>query len=122
MLLGGDAPDRAGALLAAATATYADLGAAWWVDRAAADAHRMGLTRPARRRAPAVTGWDALTHTEHIVVAAIEDGLSNAATAERMGISKRTVEAHLRSVFGKLGVQSRLELALRAAAERRTGA
>ena len=31
--------------------------------------------------------------------------------AEQLGISKRTVDAHLEHIFGKLGISSRVQLA-----------
>ena len=71
-----------------------------------------------RRRRPA-TGWPALTPTELRVARAVTDGLSNPQIAERMFISRRTVATHLTSIFRKLGVSSRAELA--AVAVRRDG-
>jgi DNA-binding NarL/FixJ family response regulator len=41
----------------------------------------------------------------------VADGLSNPQIAERMFISRRTVTTHLSSIFRKLGVSSRAELA-----------
>jgi predicted ATPase/DNA-binding CsgD family transcriptional regulator len=71
-----------------------------------------------RRRRPA-TGWAALTPTELRVARAVADGLSNPQIAERMFISRRTAATHLTSIFRKLGISSRAELA--AAAVRRDG-
>jgi DNA-binding CsgD family transcriptional regulator len=71
-----------------------------------------------RRRRPA-TGWPALTPTELRVARAVTDGLSNPQIAERMFISRRTVATHLTSIFRKLGISSRAELA--AVAVRRDG-
>ncbi len=71
-----------------------------------------------RRRRPA-TGWAALTPTELRVTRAVADGLSNPQIAERMFISRRTVATHLTSIFRKLGISSRAELA--AVAVRRDG-
>jgi DNA-binding CsgD family transcriptional regulator len=39
-------------------------------------------------------------------------GQSNSQVAARLGISRRTVEAHLRSIYQKVGVSSRLALAV----------
>lgn len=58
-----------------------------------------------------------LTPREHEVVEAIADGLSNRDIASRFGISQQTVKHHLTSIFSKMGVSSRLELALLAVRE-----
>jgi DNA-binding NarL/FixJ family response regulator len=49
------------------------------------------------------------------VAQAVADGLSNPQIAARMFISRRTVTTHLTSIFRKLGISSRAELAARAA-------
>jgi predicted ATPase/DNA-binding CsgD family transcriptional regulator len=67
-----------------------------------------------RRRRPS-RGWASLTPTELTVARAVADGLSNPQIAERMFISRRTVTTHLTSIFRKLGVSSRAELAAMAA-------
>jgi DNA-binding CsgD family transcriptional regulator len=71
-----------------------------------------------RRRRPD-RGWASLTPTELTVARAVADGLSNPQIAGRMFISRRTVATHLTSIFRKLGVSSRAELA--ATAARRSG-
>jgi non-specific serine/threonine protein kinase len=48
-----------------------------------------------------------LTSREIDVLQLVADGLSNAEIAERLVLSERTVHAHLRSIFDKLGVNSR---------------
>jgi DNA-binding CsgD family transcriptional regulator len=48
-----------------------------------------------------------LTAREIDVLHLVADGLSNAEIADRLVLSKRTVHAHLRSIFDKLGVNSR---------------
>jgi DNA-binding NarL/FixJ family response regulator len=45
------------------------------------------------------------------VALAIAEGLSNPQIAARMFISRRTVTTHLTSIFRKLGISSRAELA-----------
>lgn len=45
------------------------------------------------------------------MAAAVADGLSNPQIASRMFISRRTVTTHLSSIFRKLGISSRAELA-----------
>jgi ATP/maltotriose-dependent transcriptional regulator MalT len=48
-----------------------------------------------------------LTERELAVLRLLALGLSNDAIATRLSISPRTVHAHLRSVFDKLGVATR---------------
>jgi DNA-binding NarL/FixJ family response regulator len=54
------------------------------------------------------------------VVAAVVTGLSNKDIARQFAISEQTVKHHLTRVYGKLGVTSRLELALLAIQRRLT--
>jgi two-component system nitrate/nitrite response regulator NarL len=56
--------------------------------------------------------FDLLTHREIDVVTMLSEGLSNKSIASMLNISERTVKAHLTSVFQKLEVQDRLQLAL----------
>jgi DNA-binding CsgD family transcriptional regulator len=57
-----------------------------------------------------VSGWDSLTETEHTVASMVAEGLSNQEVANRMFISRHTVDFHLRHIFGKLGIDSRVVL------------
>ena len=82
----------------------------------------VGEVAPARRRPgprgrsgprpqrPAV-GWPSLTDAELAVVRLAAEGLTNAQVADRLYLSRYTVETHLKHVFAKLGVESRAELA-----------
>ena len=53
-----------------------------------------------------------LTRRELDIVAAIVEGAPNRDIAAQLGMSEQTVKNHLSHVFDKLGVSSRLELAL----------
>ena len=55
----------------------------------------------------------ALSRREREVVGAVVDGLDTRAITERLFISRHTVQDHLKSVFGKIGIHSRRELAAR---------
>jgi DNA-binding NarL/FixJ family response regulator len=53
-----------------------------------------------------------LTGREREVLDLVRQGLANKAIARRLGISERTVKAHLGSVFQRLGVTDRTQAAL----------
>ena len=55
---------------------------------------------------------DELTYREKEVLALLAQGLTNKAIAQMLFLSVRTVEAHLRSIYGKLAVASRTEAAI----------
>jgi DNA-binding NarL/FixJ family response regulator len=53
-----------------------------------------------------------LTDREREVLLMVRDGLPNKSIARRLGISERTVKAHLTNVFQRLGVTDRTQAAL----------
>ncbi len=55
---------------------------------------------------------DRLTLKERVVATLVWEGLTNRDIAGRIHTSEQVVKNHLRSAFDKLGVWSRLELAL----------
>jgi len=55
---------------------------------------------------------DRLTSKERVVATLVWEGHTNKEIAARIGTSEQVVKNHLRSAFDKLGVWSRLELAL----------
>jgi DNA-binding CsgD family transcriptional regulator len=65
------------------------------------------------------SGWDSLTDTERRVTDLVAQGLSNRQVANRVFLSTHTVAFHLRHIFWKLGIGSRVQLA-RIAAEQGT--
>ena len=60
------------------------------------------VSRLLRRASHVVTGFDALTAREREVLALMAEGRSNGAIGETLFLSKKTVEAHVRSIFVKL--------------------
>lgn len=62
--------------------------------------------------APAPWQHDRLTERENAVALRAAHGDSNADIAGELGITERTVKAHLSAAFEKLGVSDRLQLAL----------
>ena len=74
------------------------------------------VRRAAAASPPAPTGatpdpLKVLTTGERRVVDLVAEGLSNGAIAERLYVSRYTVESHLKHVFTKLALRSRVELA-----------
>jgi DNA-binding CsgD family transcriptional regulator len=62
-------------------------------------------------------GWSSLTRTEHAVAGLVAEGMTNAEAAARLILSPHTIDYHLRQVFRKLDVHSRVEMT-RAVVER----
>jgi DNA-binding CsgD family transcriptional regulator len=58
-----------------------------------------------------MTGWTDLTDTERTVAELVARGMTNKQAGRVMFLSRHTVDYHLRRVFKKLGVNSRVELA-----------
>jgi DNA-binding CsgD family transcriptional regulator len=50
---------------------------------------------------------DGLTAREIEILRRVTSGLTNRQLASELGVSTRTIDAHLRSVYAKLGVKSR---------------
>jgi DNA-binding CsgD family transcriptional regulator len=107
---------------AAAETAFAEITSMW---RSARAVHRLAwLTGWAPRHAPslpmaidetrrAVTGSPdpQVSPREREVARLIADGLSNRAIAVRLGLSERTIEAHVEHMLRKLGFRSRAKVA-----------
>jgi DNA-binding CsgD family transcriptional regulator len=99
--------------LKAASGGYRRLGAGRDEARTRWQLRQLGIRRrhwstPADRPA---AGWHGLTDAEQAVACLVAEGLTNRQIAARMYISAHTVAHHLRQVFPKLGITSRVELA-----------
>jgi DNA-binding NarL/FixJ family response regulator len=86
---------------------FEQLGAPTWAQQASSELVRVGP----RRRAP-----DELTATELRVAGLAAAGMTNREVAQVTYMSAKTVEAHLASVYRKLGIHSRAQLGARVAA------
>jgi len=93
--------------LRAALVAFEQVGALPWAERARHELRATGETVRRRDEASSTT----LTHQERQVAEIVADGATNREAASMLFISPRTVEYHLRSVFSKLGISSRTELA-----------
>jgi DNA-binding CsgD family transcriptional regulator len=100
---------------------YAAVGAEWDILRTESLLRPYGLRRTRARQQRPTSGWAALTPKELAIAQLVADGLPNPDIAARMFLSRRTVEVHVSHILTKLGVRSRLEIAL-AAADRAAGA
>jgi DNA-binding CsgD family transcriptional regulator len=58
-----------------------------------------------------VSGWQSLTDTERAASELVAQGLNNRQVADQMYISVHTVAFHMRQIFRKLNIGSRVELA-----------
>ena len=97
---------EARAELLEALAGFERLGAALWIDRARAELAASG--EHARRRD---SGGEELTAQELQVALLVAGGATNREAATSLFVSPKTIEAHLGSIYRKLGLRSRSELA-----------
>jgi DNA-binding NarL/FixJ family response regulator len=96
-----------------------DLGPARTAARQALDeATRLGMPGPAAsasalltRAREATRARDPLTVREREIADLVAAALTNRQIADRLVLSERTVESHVRSVLAKLGVANRTEIA-----------
>ena len=91
----------------AALATFEAYRSEPLAERARAELRATGET--ARKRDPSTI--DQLTPQELQIARFVASGLSNKEVAAQLFLSPRTVDAHLRKVFTKLGITSRTQLA-----------
>ena len=85
-----------------------------WVGRESVDDLLQLLKELKEPAAPRRKEKFGLTPRELDIVSAIVNGSSNRTIATQFSISEQTVKNHLSSIFDKMGVSTRLELALKA--------
>ena len=93
--------------LAAASKIFDRLDARPWADRARSELRATGARTPTPQR----TALSELTPQEMQVAVSVGEGNSNRETAAHLFISPKTVEYHLSSIYQKLGLHSRTQLA-----------
>ena len=86
---------------------FDDYGALRRRSQAARELRRLGH----RVLRPAAATPDGLTAREREIAELIAAGRTNREVAEQLVLSTRTIEAHVRNIYAKLGVRSRVELA-----------
>ena len=101
--------------LRSALATFEQLEARPWADRARAELAATG--ERVRKRDPFAV--ETLTPQELQVALVVAQGATNKEAAAALFVSPNTIEAQLSSVYRKLGLRSRTELAGRFAREGR---
>lgn len=89
---------------------YAQAGAAWDAGRVRGRLRAQGVRRRLVSTDRPESGWEAMTDSELAVARLVAQGLTNREAAERLFVSPHTVNSHLRRVFAKLGINSRVEL------------
>ena len=118
MLAGAETAASAGATGAVERAIDAALhfdlcGARRDAERARRLVRRLGATPPQPHRRRARRDQGALGGRELEVAQLVAEGLTNAAIAERLFLSPRTVTSHLDHIYTRLGIRSRAALARR---------
>ncbi|MFE1231838.1 LuxR C-terminal-related transcriptional regulator [Streptomyces sp. NPDC058745] len=100
-------PVEARAPLSDALVTFERASAGVWADQARAELRAtggaVGGTGP-------VGAAGELTPQQQRIAGLVADGATNREIADRLSLSPRTVDHHLRNVFARLGVRSRVEL------------
>jgi DNA-binding NarL/FixJ family response regulator len=100
-------PQAAQAEAQIALTTFEDLGAEHEANAAAALLRELGVK--AARAGPKNVG--ILTRRETEVLTLLGQGLSNPEIAQRLYVSRKTVEHHVARVLSKLGLRNRAEAA-----------
>ncbi|MDT0541475.1 MULTISPECIES: AAA family ATPase [Streptomyces] len=111
-LLAAGRKRQAAAALTQARDTFAESGAHAEAARVrrALEGAGAGSRRAVTKQRP-VQGWEALTASEKKVARLVAEGHTNRSAADLLVVSPHTVNTHLTSVFQKLSINSRVQLA-----------
>lgn len=100
-------PGRAREHLYNALETFERFGARLWVRQTRAELRAIGTAE----RGPDPVSTSELTAQQQQIARLVAEGATNREVAAHMFISPRTVEHHLRGIFRKLNIRSRVDLA-----------
>ena len=115
--------DAGVAVLRAAEVELAELGAIASRDEARRELRRLGARSETRGRVAAGdTGMASLSTREREVAELVHDRKTNKLIAADLFLSEKTIESHLRNIFFKLDVSSRVEVARAVDREHRVSA
>jgi ATP/maltotriose-dependent transcriptional regulator MalT len=105
--------ERAAAELEHAAAAFELVGAIRYREETERELRKLGRRRYRRTRSaePGGTAIDSLTQRELQIAQLIVDDKTNPQIAAALFLSPKTVETHIRNIFHKLGVSSRLQIA-----------
>ena len=99
----------------AGLAIFERLGSRRDADRAAALLRSLGVTVRTGAGTDGRGALEMLSRREREVVPLLAEGLSNAEIAKRLFVTPKTIEHHVTSILGKLGLRTRTEVAVWAA-------
>lgn len=105
--------DQAREVLKQAANDLDERGAVRFRDAAERELRQLGerIHRRSRPASPDGSGVESLTERELEIARCIVDRRTNREIAEELFLSPKTVETHIRNIFGKLGADSRVEVA-----------
>ncbi len=92
----------------------ASTGKSWLSPSVASQVIERAISRsePQQTEAQKDSNVDDLTPREYEILCLLAEGLDNAAIADRLTLTKRTVQNHISTIYGKLGLNSRTEAML----------
>jgi DNA-binding CsgD family transcriptional regulator len=96
---------------------YREIGASRDSARVLGRLRKLGRRRRAEPARPA-SGWSGLDDTERAIANLVAKGQTNRQISTQLFMSPHTVNFHLRKIFRKLAISSRVELALRSRDDR----